>query len=176
MLNRVHINGVQFSPKVDQNPITYPYTTFACFKMKSGKRHIAKTITWRIVASLITFALTLFFFKEDPNATQKALGVALIESFFKMILYYCHERIWFLNPSKLKSSVRHLLKTVTWRVIASLTTFGIALLIFQEDVGAIEKASGIAIVETFLKMILYYFHERIWYQQDVGLGNRSKKH
>lgn len=143
--------------------------------MDSRKRHIAKTITWRVIASLTTFILTLIFFNEDPNATQKALWVAVFESSSKMILYYYHERIWYLTKVKLRSGVRHLIKTVTWRVIASLTTFIIALIIFKEDAQAMQKASGIAIVETFIKMLLYYLHERVWYKQNLGLDQRKEK-
>lgn len=143
--------------------------------MHSRKRHIAKTITWRITASLTTFILTLIFFREDPSATQKALWVAVFESSSKMILYYYHERAWYLSKLQLRSSVRHLFKTVTWRVIASLTTFIIAFIIFKEDAHAMEKASGIAIVETFIKMLLYYLHERVWYKQDLGLDSRKEK-
>lgn len=142
--------------------------------MNSRRRHIAKTITWRIVASLTTFLLTIFFFKDDPNATEKALGVAVLETLIKMVLYYYHERAWFLRPTKLKNSVRHLLKTVTWRIIASLTTFIIAYFIFQGDAFVMQKASGIAIAEAFIKMILYYLHERVWYRQDLGLEKRRE--
>ncbi len=144
-------------------------------RMQSQKRHIAKTITWRIIASATTFVLTLFFFKEDPDATQKAMWVALFESTSKMIFYYYHERAWYSIKLKMRSSVRHLIKTVTWRIIASLTTFIIALIIFKEDTQAMEKASGIAIVETFIKMLLYYLHERVWYKQDLGLDQRKEK-
>lgn len=141
---------------------------------KSRLRHIAKTITWRIIASVTTFVLTLIFFRDDPNATEKAVGVAIIETSLKMVLYYYHERIWFINESKLKSSVRHLLKTVTWRVIASVTTFIIAFLIFKEDQNAMEKASGIALVETVLKLLFYYLHERAWYKVNFGLEERKE--
>ena len=61
----------------------------------SKKRHIAKTITWRIIASLTTFILAMIFFREDPNAAQKATGIAIAESILKMILYYFHERFWY---------------------------------------------------------------------------------
>lgn len=142
--------------------------------MLARKRHIAKTFTWRIVASLTTFLLTLFFFKEDPNATQKAINVAILEAILKMVLYYFHERIWFRMRIRVRSNVRHLLKTVTWRVLASATTFAIAYLIFKNDEFAIQKASGIAVAEVFLKMILYYVHERIWYRQDLDLDSRKK--
>ncbi len=58
-------------------------------------RHIAKTITWRIIASSTTFLLALFFFKDDPQATEKATGVAITEAALKMVFYYYHERIWY---------------------------------------------------------------------------------
>lgn len=137
--------------------------------MSSQKRHIAKTITWRIIATGTTFILTLIFFSGDPNATEKASWVALIETVLKMILYYYHERIWFKTKLKIKSTIRHLFKTLTWRVIASLSTFLIAFLIFREDPAAIEKASGIALVESLLKMLFYYLHERAWHSSKFGL-------
>ncbi|WP_370086808.1 DUF2061 domain-containing protein [Ekhidna sp.] len=139
--------------------------------MDSRKRHIAKTITWRIVATGTTFVLTMIFFREDPEATSKASWVAFIETTIKMVTYYYHERIWFNYVTKLKSTVRHLLKTITWRVIASLTTFGIAFFIFREDPNAMEKATGIALVESVLKMLFYYLHERAWYMSKFGLNN-----
>ena len=55
---------------------------------------------------------------------------------------------------------RHLAKTVTWRVIASLDTFLIAWLI----TGKFDWAGTIAGIEVLTKMFLYYFHERAWYK------------
>ncbi len=137
--------------------------------MNSKKRHIAKTITWRIIATGTTFILTLIFFREDPNATSKATWVAAIETVLKMIIYYYHERIWFNYRVNMKSNIRHLYKTLTWRFTASLTTFLIAFFIFREDPNAMEKASGIAFVEIFLKMLFYYLHERAWHASKFGL-------
>jgi len=57
-------------------------------------KSILKAITWRIIASGTTFALALIFFGDDPRAAQKATGVALAESFIKIIFYYLHERAW----------------------------------------------------------------------------------
>ena len=72
----------------------------------SKKRHIAKTITWRVVASFTTFVIAMFFFKNDPYAAQKATGVALTESVIKMGLYYFHERIWYKSNFGLKKRNR----------------------------------------------------------------------
>lgn len=86
-----------------------------------------------------------------------------------MVFYYYHERIWFNFHTKLRSALRHLLKTITWRVIASITTFIIAFIIFREDPSAVEKATGIALIESALKMLFYYLHERLWHLSKFGL-------
>jgi len=72
-------------------------------KDSSQKRHIAKTITWRVIASLTTFCIAYLFFQDDPDATEKATGVALTESVIKMGLYYFHERFWYKSNFGLKS-------------------------------------------------------------------------
>ena len=135
----------------------------------SRKRHIAKTITWRIIATGTTFILTMIFFRDDPNATEKAGWVALFEAMIKMALYYYHERIWFNVKMQIRSTVRHFFKTITWRVTASVTTFIIAFIIFREDSAAVEKATGIALIESALKMLFYYLHERAWHTSKFGL-------
>ena len=53
---------------------------------------------------------------------------------------------------------RSLVKTLTWRVLATTDTFLIAWLI----TGHIDWAAGIAGIEVITKMFLYYGHERFW--------------
>ena len=69
------------------------------------------------------------------------------------------------------SRKRHIIKTITWRVIASGTTFLLAWLFFHDDEKAIEKATGIAVAESAIKMVFYYFHERVWYNSNFGIIN-----
>ena len=57
----------------------------------SRKRHIAKTFTWRITATLTTMIVT-WIITEDPFT---GLAVGGIEFFVKMPIYYFHERIWY---------------------------------------------------------------------------------
>ena len=56
------------------------------------------------------------------------------------------------------SRKRSLLKSITWRVIASLDTFIIAWFI----TGKLSWAGSIASLEILTKTFLYYFHERGW--------------
>ena len=57
------------------------------------------------------------------------------------------------------SKNRHILKTITWRIIASTDT----LLIGWALTGSWKVGSSIASIEILTKLILYYFHERLWY-------------
>ena len=59
----------------------------------------------------------------------------------------------------LVSKKRHILKTITWRIIASTDTLLIGWLL----TGSWKIGTGIASIEVLTKMILYYFHERAWY-------------
>ena len=61
------------------------------FKDPSVKRHVAKTITWRIVGTLATMVIG-WLITGNPVTGLKIGG---IEMFTKMILYFIHERIWF---------------------------------------------------------------------------------
>ena len=57
----------------------------------SHKRHIAKTITWRIVGTIDTMLLG-WLITGDPIVGIKVGG---LELFTKMLLYYFHERAWY---------------------------------------------------------------------------------
>jgi uncharacterized membrane protein len=55
---------------------------------------------------------------------------------------------------------RHIVKAVTWRVIASTTTAIIAFLF-----GMPAKAVGyVFMADLVIKFVLYYMHERVWYK------------
>ena len=63
-----------------------------------------------------------------------------------------------------ESNGRSILKTISWRFWATLTT---AALVFAFT-GKIEIALAIGGIEIILKIILYYFHERIWNKVPYG--------
>lgn len=56
------------------------------------------------------------------------------------------------------SKKKSLMKTITWRITASLTTLLLVYAFSRE----IKLAGTIALLEVCLKMVIYYFHERIW--------------
>ncbi len=54
--------------------------------------------------------------------------------------------------------LRSIAKTVSWRIIGTLDTIGISWLL----TGELSLAFSIGSIEVVTKMILYFFHERIW--------------
>jgi uncharacterized membrane protein len=60
---------------------------------------------------------------------------------------------------------RSVVKSISWRVLASLDTFVIAYLI----TGRLTWGAFIAGAEVLTKMLLYYLHERAWAHVAWGL-------
>ena len=57
----------------------------------SVKRHIAKTITWRLVGTLDT----IFLGWVVSGDWTVGLAVGGLEMFTKTFLYFLHERVWY---------------------------------------------------------------------------------
>lgn len=131
----------------------------------SHKRHLAKTITWRIVGTLDTVLLS-WIITGNPFT---GLKIGFSEVITKMLLYYLHERIWF-NLGMPDSNKRHLIKTITWRIIGTLDTMILSWLISGDALVGVK----IGLAEVVTKMVLYYLHERSWYRINFGLDRRNK--
>ena len=59
---------------------------------------------------------------------------------------------------------RSILKALSWRVCATITT----IIIFYVLTGKLVLALGAGGIEVVVKLLLYYFHERIWGFLGVG--------
>lgn len=55
---------------------------------------------------------------------------------------------------------RHIAKTVSYRIMGSLTTVGISFVLTKN----IEVSSLLGLTEIMIKPIIYFFHERLWYK------------
>ena len=58
------------------------------------------------------------------------------------------------------SNRKSVIKTLSWRVLATATTFPISWLV----TGSLAMGAGIATIEFWAKLVLYYGHERAWAQ------------
>ena len=57
----------------------------------SYKRHLAKTITWRLVGTIDTILLSWIV----TGDLYLGLQIGFAETITKLILYFLHERVWF---------------------------------------------------------------------------------
>ena len=68
----------------------------------------------------------------------------------------------------IQSRRRHLAKAITWRVIASISVFSVTYLL----TGKIKEAGYVMLVDGVIKMVLYYYHERVWFRYG-SLGRKK---
>lgn len=59
---------------------------------------------------------------------------------------------------------RSIIKTISWRTVGTIDTILISWLV----VGDVNFAVTIGGVEVFTKMVLYFFHERVWNKCNFG--------
>mgnify|MGYP001137920739 CR=1 FL=1 len=64
----------------------------------------------------------------------------------------------------MEKPVRSLVKAISWRIIATLTTI-LLVIIFSRD---LVLGTVVGITELILKTIIYYVHERVWNLSNFG--------
>lgn len=70
------------------------------------------------------------------------------------------------------SKNRHILKTITWRIIGTIDTILLSWFI----TGSLTLGFSIGGIEVITKMVLYYLHERAWYKFSKYGVNKKKDH
>jgi len=66
---------------------------------------------------------------------------------------------------------RHIAKTITWRIVATLDTILLSWLVTGNSSFAL-KIGGL---EVCTKMVFYFLHERLWFRLNFGLPHREEK-
>ena len=80
-IREIPVKTAKTEPMINSTEIT---------KMESHKRSIAKAITWRVIATVVTTTVVYVFTKE----LVLAAGVGIVDAMIKMFAYYSHERLW----------------------------------------------------------------------------------
>lgn len=133
------------------------------------KRNIAKTISWRIVGTIDTILISWLLTGNPLSGLKMGLG----DTITKMLFYYLHERVWVnidlrKNPKFQESRNRHIAKTLTWRLIGTIDTVILGWIVLGNPL----KGLQIGMVEIVTKMLLYYFHERLWHKSSYGIQDK----
>jgi uncharacterized membrane protein len=59
---------------------------------------------------------------------------------------------------------RSLVKALSWRILAAVITTLVVLTI----TGRLQFAAKIGLIDTLVKLLVYFFHERLWNKIDYG--------
>lgn len=73
-----------------------------------------------------------------------------------------------------QSRKRHIAKAVTWRIVGTIDTIVLSWIITGNPLTGLK----IGLAEVVSKMVLYYFHERIWFKINLskkGIVRESRK-
>jgi len=65
----------------------------------------------------------------------------------------------------MEKNVRSLAKSITWRVVATLTTILLVFLFTRNIV----VSTSVGTLEFLVKAVIYYLHERVWNMSDFGI-------
>lgn len=148
------------------------------YKKSSHIRSLFKGLSWRFIATSDTILVVLLITCLSGQCSlENALKIGASEFLIKLAIYYFHERLWLnILQKQAKTSAEIIKKTISWRFIATTTTFiisGIVLNSFDEI------AIYIALTEFLTKVLLYYIHEKIWLILPLGKIRQiliNKKH
>lgn len=82
-----------------------------------------------------------------------------------------------IKMAERESKLKSILKSISWRLIATSTTFILAYSIFSGSgcEGALEKSTLVAALEMSFKIVIYYFHERLWLRVPSDLSFKGNK-
>jgi uncharacterized membrane protein len=67
----------------------------------------------------------------------------------------------------LETPKRSIAKSISWRVLAGIITASVALVM----TGQLEFAAKIGLVDTTVKLLIYFLHERLWNKINYGRVN-----
>jgi uncharacterized membrane protein len=136
-------------------------------RIESKLRSLIKSFTWRLVAITDTILVVMAVTCYHGNCSlEDALAIGGFEFGFKFVVYYLHERIWQrIDMEHRTDRSRLIIKTISWRLVATVMTFVIAGVILENASGV---ALTIALIEIFSKTLFYYLHERMWIIVPLG--------
>jgi uncharacterized membrane protein len=64
----------------------------------------------------------------------------------------------------METHARSIVKAVSYRLVGSLVTFAVVLVMTKK----LDLAAGIGVLDTILKIGAFYFHERLWHRISFG--------
>lgn len=122
--------------------------------MVSHRLSMSKSVLWRIMGVFVLVAVTYFFTRKWITTTL----ITLIHHATFVFVFYFHERVWFLLKKDI-GKWRNVIKAFTYEIILGMGIGGLIVFIFTGEWAKVTQITG---TYTVIKIIMYYFYDRIW--------------
>ncbi len=112
-----------------------------------------KSILWRIMGVFVLAAVTYYFTRHWITTTY----ITFVHHATFLIVFYLHERLWLWLKKP-----NHPIKAITYEIILGMGIGGLIVYFFT---GQFSKATQITGTYTIIKLIMYYFWDKIWFNK-----------
>lgn len=123
-------------------------------KKISHKASMLKSLVWRIMGVIVLAAVTYFFTRELITTTY----ITFTHHATFLVVFYLHERLWLLLKKDIKKW-RNILKAITYEIILGMGIGGAIVYLYT---GELNKVTLITGTYTCIKLIMYFFYDRLW--------------
>lgn len=122
--------------------------------MTSHLSSLGKSVVWRIMGVFVLGSVTYFFTRHWVITT----AITLVHHATFLAVFYLHERAW-RRAKRPTGKARNVVKALVYEIILGMGIGGLVVLIFT---GQWSKVTAITGTYTAIKLVMYYFYDRIW--------------
>lgn len=112
-----------------------------------------KSLVWRILGVLVLGTITYIF----THSWFITTAITLIHHATFLLVFYLHERLWKRIP--MQGAKRNIIKALVYEIILGMGIGGLIVLIIT---GRWSAVTQITLTYTAVKLVMYYFYDRIW--------------
>jgi uncharacterized membrane protein len=123
--------------------------------MDKKKKSVTKSIIWRIMGVIVLAAVT---FAYTRNWIQTSWITVLHHGAF-LVIFYFHERFWFMIAKNWESKWKYILKMVTYETVLGNLVLGLITYIIT---GNVKQMTMITLTYIGIKHVMYFFNEIVW--------------
>lgn len=133
--------------------------------METKTRTITRHISWRLFSLIPSFFISYFV----TESLVSSVVIGAVGGVARLFFHYIHDRIWIYAKwgivNHIETKCRTIARILTWRLTVFVVTFIASWLI----IGSISESLEIGIIDTVVKFICHYIHERSWLCVEWGI-------
>lgn len=135
--------------------------------METKTRTIVRHISWRLFSLVPSFFISYFVTESFIDS----IVIGAVGGFARLLFHYVHDRAWINvtwgHVNYIETKIRTIIRIFTWRLTVFVVTFIASWII----IGNISESLEIGIIDTVVKFIFHYIHERSWLCLKWGIVN-----